>query len=87
MRRAAKTDANQQAVIERLREIGAKVRYIKEPVDLLVGYRNRTIPLEVKTEEGRLTKQQVEFIAEWPAPVIVARDPEEAVNLIIKECQ
>jgi len=87
MRRAAKTDANQQAIMDRLREIGCKVKYIKEPVDLLVGYRNKNVLLEVKVESGRLTKQQIDFIAEWPGPVHIVRDPEEAVNIVIEECK
>lgn len=86
MRRAAKTDSNQQAIVDRLREIGARVYYIKEPVDLLIAYRKRFIAMEVKTPEGRLTAQQVKFIAECDGPVLVARDPEEAVNLVLKEC-
>jgi hypothetical protein len=74
--------------MDRLREIGCRVNYIKEPVDLLVGYRDRTVLLEVKTEDGRLTKQQVQFIAEWNGgPVHVVRDPEEAVNIVIEECR
>lgn len=76
-----------------MREAGFKVRYIKEPTDLIVGFRNPNtgrkfnVLLEVKTEEGRLTKQQVEFIAEWPGPVHIVRDPEEAVNIVIEECR
>lgn len=87
MRRAAKTDANQQAIIDRLRDIGAKVKYIKEPVDLLVGYRNKNVLIECKVDGGRLTKAQVEFIAEWPGPVHIVRDPDEAAEIIVEECK
>lgn len=88
MRRAARTDSNQQAIMDRLRSIGCRVYHIKEPVDLLVGYRQRTVCLEVKADGGRLTKQQIQFIAEWNGgPVHIVRDPEEAVNIVIEECR
>lgn len=86
--RARRVDSNQAAVVERLRQIGCKVYLIEEPVDLLIGYRNKTVLMEVKTEEGRLTKQQVEFVATWPGGSHhIVRDPEEAVNLVIQECK
>lgn len=86
MRRAARSDDNQAEIIRALREIGCRVYCIKEPVDLLLCYRKRFLAMEVKTPEGRLTAQQAKFIAECDGPVLVARDPEEAVNLVIEEC-
>lgn len=87
MRRAARTDSNQADIIQGLREIGARVYYIKEPMDLIVGYRKKTVILEIKTEEGRMTRQQAEFLAEWDGgPAFVVRNREEAINLIVKEC-
>lgn len=90
MRRAAKVDANQEAIVKRLREIGAQVEVIGKPVDLLVGYRGRTELVEVKsprpTSEGGshgITKDQAEFIAKWPANVHIVRSPDEAVAAII----
>ena len=69
--------------MDRLRQIGARVIPIKEPVDLLVGFRNHTILLEVKAEDGRLTKPQIEFIAQWNGgPVHIVRDPDEAASLV-----
>lgn len=93
MRRAARTDSNQQEVIDRLREANFKVRYIKEPTDLIVaGINPRTgrrvnVLMEVKTDGGKLTKQQVEFIAEWPGPLHVVRDGNEAVEIMVEECK
>lgn len=93
MRRAARTDANQQAIMDRLREIGCKVDYIKEPTDLLVGYRNVStgrrfnVLLECKVDGGRLTKKQVKFIESWPGPLHIVRDPEEAVEIVLEECK
>lgn len=88
MRRAARVDVNQQAIVERLRAIGARVYFIKEPVDLMVGYRNATVLLECKAPGGRITKAQAEFIAQWNGGALhVVRDAEEAVNLVLQECK
>lgn len=88
LRRAAKSDRNQQAIMDRLRQLGCHVRYIKEPVDLLVGYRNRTVLLEVKAEDGRLTQQQIEFLRDWTGgPVHIVRGPDEAAAIVAQECK
>lgn len=85
--RARRVDANQAEIIERLRSIGAKVYIIEEPVDLLVGYRGKSVLLEIKAEGGRITKQQAEFFATWPGGAShYVRSADEAADLIIKEC-
>lgn len=96
MRHAARTDANQTEIIKALKDCGVKVEIIGLPVDLLTWSRffcphckeeikeGRVMPVEVKTEDGTFTKQQVEFMAAWPGPVPVVRTPEEAVNIIIQ---
>ena len=54
MRRyAAKTDKNQQEIIDALRAIGAWVFYIGRPFDLLVGFRGRLYLIEVKNPKGK----------------------------------
>lgn len=85
MRRAAKVDANQAAIVAALRQIGAKAYYIKEPVDLLVGFRGVNYLLEVKNPDGKDTPTalQIEFIDGWPAPVHVVRNVSEAMSAII----
>lgn len=88
MRRAARTDANQAEIIKSLRDIGCRVFYIKEPVDLLVGYRGHTLVLEVKVDGGRLTKPQIEFVAQWNGgPCHIVRDAQEAVEIVVEECK
>ena len=85
MRTAARIDANQPAIVKALEAIGAKVVYIKKPLDLLVGFRKRNILLEVKNKEGfdRETKDQVAFIATWPGELHIVYTPEEAVAAVI----
>lgn len=85
MRRAAKVDANQAAVIAALKKVGVSVEFIGKPVDLLICCRGETSVLEVKNPDGKdqLTKDQVEFIARWPGKVHIARTPQEAVALVL----
>lgn len=85
MRRAAKVDATQAAIVDALRRVGAAVVYIKEPLDLLVGYRGKNVLMEVKNRDGKdeLTKAQIEFIATWPGEVHIVYSPFEAVQAIV----
>ncbi len=48
MRRAARVDANQAAIVSALRAAGARVWIIGLPVDLLVGYRGGWMLMECK---------------------------------------
>ena len=95
MRHAAKIDANQPEVIKALKDCGVQVEVIGQPVDLLIWSRlfcphckeeiegGKVLPMEVKGEDGRQTKQQVEFIARWPGPVPIVRSGKEAVEAAI----
>jgi hypothetical protein len=83
MRRAARTDNNQHELVEALKKIGARCYYIKEPVDLVVGFRGRNILLEVKGEGKRLTQTQTDFIATWPGEIHIAHDIDEAINAVV----
>ena len=66
MRRAARIDANQTQVIEALRAAGAYVWIIGLPVDLVVGYKNRTVLMEIKTGPKKpLTALQADFFESW----------------------
>ena len=85
MRRAAKVDANQAEIVDGLRRCGISVEFIGKPVDLLVCCRGETSLLEVKTEDGRLTKDQVEFLARWPGRVHVVRTLNEALKALLGE--
>ncbi len=92
MRRAARTDGNQQAIIDRLKSCGVSVEVIGKPVDLLICCRGETSLMECKsprpTSEGGshgLTKDQVEFIARWPGAVHIVASPDEAVRAVMPE--
>ena len=77
MRRAAKRDATEEAIVAALRRCGCGVWYLSGPglPDLLVRCGGRWLPLEVKSATGRLTKLQQALT--WP----VVHSPEEALKL------
>lgn len=91
MRRAARTDANQAAIIEALRAIGASVRDTsavgKGFPDLVAGFRGRTWLLECKDgnkppSARKLTPDQIEFKATWRGHWAVVNSPEEALAIV-----
>lgn len=83
MRRAARTDNNQHELVEALKKIGAKCFYIKEPVDLVVGFRGRSVLLEVKRPGKTMTKAQEEFVSTWPGECHVVYTIDEAINAVV----
>lgn len=83
MRRACRTDNNQHELVEALKKIGAKCYFIKEPVDLVVGFRGRSLLLEVKRPGKPLTQAQVDFIATWPGEIHIAHTIDEAISAVV----
>jgi hypothetical protein len=84
MRRAARVDANQEQIVSVLRAAGAVVWIIGLPVDLLVGYKNHTFLVEIKTDsKKRLTKLQKDFFENWSGGTLCRIDnPEAALRMI-----
>jgi len=85
MRHALRTDDSQKPIVDALRAAGIAVYVIGLPLDLLCAVRDprgswRHVLLEVKDVDGRFTKQQAEFMAEWPGEIHVVRSPEEALK-------
>lgn len=86
-RRAARNDANQRAVIEAIEAIGCLVYVIRQPVDLLIGYRGRWVLAEVKDGDKppsarKLRESQEDFAAKAVAhglPWLLLTGPEQAV--------
>lgn len=81
----AKRDRLEPAVIKALEYFGASVTKVSMAgvPDLLVGFREKTYLIEVKSDAGKLTPAQVEWHANWKgaAPIIV-RSVEEAMQAI-----
>lgn len=94
MRRAARIDANQTAIVEALRAAGATVRIVTQGnglPDLLVGFRGVTLLLELKDgskppSARKLTKAEEKFFMEWRGGLIaVVNNVDEALD-ILKKC-
>jgi Holliday junction resolvase len=90
VRRAAKVDANQAAVVKALRRVGCSVQSLAAVgagvPDLLVGRNGRTFLLEVKDgskvkSAQKLTPAQVDWHSTWKgAPVVVVSSVVEALR-------
>lgn len=86
-----KTDANQAEIVAAYRDCGISVAITSDVgggfPDLVVGGyhqkrdRNITVLVEVKTEGGTLTLDQVEFHETWRGEIYVVRNITEALAI------
>ena len=92
MRRASRIDRNQPEIITALRQLGASVEPLhavgKGCPDLLVGFRNRTLLMEVKDGtkppcERRLTEDQRRWHQAWQGQKAIVKSVEEAVAVVL----
>lgn len=91
MRRAAKTDANQQDIVNALRAAGCSVQSLaavgRGVPDLLVGRAGVNLLLEVKDgnqppSSRKLTDEQVVWHAIWKGSVKVVETAEQALGYV-----
>ena len=84
MRYAARVDANQAKIVQALRDAGAYVWILGLPVDILVGYKGKTVLVEVKDgPKKRLTGLQADFFENWGGGTLARIDgPEAALRMI-----
>jgi hypothetical protein len=89
MRRAARVDQNQAAIVEALRACGASVQSLaavgKGVPDLLVGLRTRNYLIEVKDgskppSARKLTPDQVQWHTKWAGQVLTVTSPDDALR-------
>ena len=87
MRRAAKIDANQPAIVRALQCMGFTVQHLHSVgagcPDLLCGWRGRNYLIEVKDGDKppsarKLTEDQVKWHEKWLGQVVVINSPIEA---------
>ena len=78
----ASTDGNQKDIIDALQSVGCRVYYIKQPVDLLVGFRGKNYLLEVKQSKAKTTPAQDRFFESWTGQHKIVRTPEEALKAV-----
>ena len=86
MRWAAKVDANQAEIVAALRQVGASVLVLSRVgqgcADLAAGIRGMTYFLEVKTDKGKLTPSEIDFMEMWRGHYAIVRTPDEALRAI-----
>ena len=86
--RRARTDENQQAIIDALCDVGATVHSLHRVgqgcPDLLVGYHGTNFLVEVKNPgaRGKLTQAQVHWVDMWRGQVAVVETVEQALYAI-----
>lgn len=84
MYRAAKRDANEAGIIEVLRSLDYSVQQLDDPgvPDLLVGKDQVNYLIEIKTENGKLTASQIEWINNWNGSVAVCNSIEQVMIVL-----
>ena len=86
MRTYGKVDANQAAIVKALRQVGMSVLSLapmgKGCPDLLVADDDSYFLIEVKGPKGKLTDDQVAFIADWKGAVHIARTVDDALTIV-----
>ena len=90
MRHALRVDDCQKPIVDALRRAGVAVYVVGLPLDLLCAVRRSdgswgTLLLEVKDDDGRITKTQAEFMATWPGEFHVVRSETEALRACFGE--
>jgi len=82
---AKRTDSNQQIIMNTFRQLGYKVKDCSEIgkgfPDLLISKTGENILVEVKTEAGKLTPDQIKFVSSWNSAVYICRDADDCVQL------
>lgn len=91
MRRAAKVDGNQGAIVAALVKAGASIVSLAQLghgiPDLLVCFRRTLYLMEIKDGElvpsrRQLTPDQIKWISLWPGPVCIVTSVDEALRAI-----
>lgn len=81
-----KRDANAVEIVAAWLKVGAKVIHLddvgKGCPDKLVGYAGHNWLAEIKTEDGELTPEQIEFFQTWPGQKVVVRSIDDALAMI-----
>ena len=87
MRRAARTDKNQRAIVAALRNAGCSVLSLaaigQGCPDLLVGHRRTNTLLEIKTAKGAANEKQRAWAQAWDGQCSIVRTPEEAILAVM----
>jgi Holliday junction resolvase len=85
LRRAAKRDSTEPEIIKALEAHGCGVTQLSQEgvPDLICSYNGRWFLVECKSEKGKLTEDQADFMSKHDAWVTVARSKED-VDLLMR---
>lgn len=94
MRKIARTDANQTAIMDALRRVGALVHSTAQLgggfPDIIVGHRRRLYMMEIKDgtkkpSAQKLTSDEEKFHALWWDYVYTVNSPEAAIKILFPD--
>jgi hypothetical protein len=87
MRRAAKVDSTQAAIVEALRRCGVWVQHLHTVgqgcPDLLIWNRGKYALMECKSHGEKINKAQAEFIAACPGEIHIVHSADEALKAVV----
>ncbi len=84
-----KSDGPTKRIVAALKEVGASVEYIRSRAgrgkggmpDLLCAKNGTVFLLEVKSDNGELSKEQIAFHGRWKSKIYVAKNEQEALAI------
>lgn len=83
---ANRTDANQGEIIQALRQVGASVQPLTRVKDgcpdILVGFHGCNYLMEIKTDEGRVTPDELTWFQRWNGQAEIVKNISEALRVI-----
>jgi hypothetical protein len=81
----AKSYSNQAQIVSVFRAAGAYVCILGQPIDLLVGYKNHTILVQIKNAFDRPTSElQADFLNNWAGGTLAQIDGPQAALRILR---
>ena len=83
-----KVDNNQLDIVKAFRSMGATVLNLsavgKGCPDLLIGYKNISVLVEVKSKTGKFTEPQLKFMEQWKGGAVNRIDSVDGAIRLIK---
>ena len=83
-----KVDNNQLEIVKTFRSMGATVLNLsgvgKGCPDLLIGYKNISVLVEVKSKTGKFTEPQLKFMEQWKGGAVNRIDSVDGAIRLIK---
>ena len=86
MRRDARVDQNQKAIVDDLKAIGATVQHLHAQgqgcPDILVGWEGENFLMEIKMSSGKLNRKQEGWHSWWKGQKSVVHNIDEALKVL-----